>query len=263
MGQAMSAFGPLMQTEELSVGHGRTLLVSNINMELPAGSLTALLGINGIGKSTLLRTLAGLHLPLKGRVLVEGENVHELSAMERARRIAVVLTGRPRTGMLDVETLVALGRQPWTDRWGRTTAADREAVEQALERSGAMHLRDRQVATCSDGEVQKVLIARALAQATPVLLLDEPTAFLDLPNRADIVRVLRSIAHGSNKAVFFSTHDLQLALDLSDRVVLMRSGEGLWQGTSAEAMHSGELGRAFSGSGVSIDPLTGTHRFLP
>lgn len=263
MGQAMSKSAALMLTEELSLGHGTKLLMSGINLELPAGSLTALLGINGIGKSTLLRTLAGLHLPLKGTVLVEGENVHALSATERARRIAVVLTGRPRTGMLNVETLVTLGRQPWTDRWGRATTADQEAVEQALEQAGAMHLRHRQVATCSDGEVQKVLIARALAQATPVLLLDEPTAFLDLPNRADIVRVLRTIAHGSNKAVFFSTHDLQLALDLSDRVVLMRSGEGLWQGTAAEAMNSGELSRAFSGSGVSIDPLTGTHRFLP
>ena len=259
----MSASKSLMHTEGLSVGYGKKVLMSNIDMDLPAGSLTALLGINGIGKSTLLRTLAGLHLPLSGKVLVEGEHVHALSATERARRIAVVLTGRPRAGMLDVETLVTLGRQPWTDRWGRTTTADRDAVDQALEQAGALQLRNRQVDTCSDGEVQKVLIARALAQATPVLLLDEPTAFLDLPNRADIVRVLRSIAHAGNKAVFFSTHDLQLALDLSDRVVLMRSGDGLWQGTPGEAMNSGELGRAFSGSGVSIDPLTGTHRFLP
>ncbi len=259
----MTASTPLIHTVKLSIGHGGRSLVRNIDMELPAGSLTALLGINGIGKSTLLRTIAGLQLPLEGEVLVSGESVHSISATERARRIAVVLTGRPRTGMLDVETLVTLGRQPWTDRWGRITNADRDAVEQALEQAGATHLRDRQVATCSDGEVQKVLIARALAQTTPVLLLDEPTAFLDLPNRAEIVRVLRSIAQAGNKAVFFSTHDLQLALDLSDRVVLMRSGEGLWQGTPREAMHSGELAKAFSGSGVSIDPLTGTHRFLP
>lgn len=257
----MTSANVLLKTEALAVGHRRKVLAEQIRLELPAGSLTALLGVNGIGKSTLLRTLAGLHLPLRGKVLVQGLPVASLPAVERARRIAVVLTGRPTGSMLDVETLVALGRQPWTDRWGRTRPADREAVDQALEQAGARHLRHRLVETCSDGEVQKAMIARALAQATPVLLLDEPTAFLDLPNRANIVRMLRSIAHSGGKAVFFSTHDLQLALDLADQVVLMRSGAGAWQGTPAEAMASGELEQAMGGSGVVLDPVSGTHRF--
>ena len=128
----------LLRAEDLTVGYGRTPLLEGIRLDLPSGSLTALIGINGIGKSTLLRTLAGLHPPMVGEVLLDGTNVHTMSAMERARRIAVVLTGRPQVGMLDVETLVGLGRQPWTDRWGRTTAADKEAVESALERSGAI-----------------------------------------------------------------------------------------------------------------------------
>lgn len=250
-----------LRTEELAVGHGHSLLADHINLDLRAGTLTALLGVNGIGKSTLLRTLAGLHLPLRGRVLVKGLSVTSLSATERARSLAVVLTGRPKGGILDVETLVNLGRQPWTDRWGRIRKADREAVEQALEQTGAQHLRHRLVDTCSDGEMQKAMIARALAQATPVLLLDEPTAFLDLPNRAGIVRMLRTIAHTGRKAVFFSTHDLQLAMDLADQVVLMRPGVGLWQGTPAAAMSSGELERALGGGGVSIDPVAGTHRY--
>ena len=252
-----------LHSEALAIGHGKARLIEGIQLELPSGGLTALVGINGVGKSTLLRTLAGLHAPLGGRVLMGQEDVHRMGAKDRARRISVVLTGRPATGMLDVKTLVGLGRQPWTDRWGRMTADDEEAVEKALIRTGADHLRDRQVTTCSDGECQKVLVARALAQDTPVMLLDEPTAFLDLPNRADIVRVLRSIAHEEGKAVLFSTHDLQLALDLCDRIVLMRKDAGIWQGSPQEGMASGELGRAFSGSGVLFDPLNGTHRFLP
>ena len=252
-----------LHTEGLSVGHGRVPLIRGIRAALPAGSLTAMIGINGIGKSTLLKTLAGLLPPMEGRVLMGEEDVFRMPVTERARRIAVVLTGRPDTGMLDVETLTGLGRSPWTNRWGRTNAADREAVERALQLTGAWHLRHRQVTSCSDGECQKVLIARALAQATPVLLLDEPTAFLDLPNRAEVVRVLRSIAHEEGKAVLFSTHDLQLALDLCDRIILMRTGEGLWQGTAVEAKASGELDRAFSSSGVRFDRRNGTHRFLP
>lgn len=250
-----------LEVVDLSVGYGARTLMSGLRLALPPRQLAALLGVNGIGKSTLLRTMAGLHPPMAGEVRVGGDNVHGLTAAERARRLAVVLTGRPAAGMLDVETLVGLGRQPWTDRWGRTGPADREAVVKALERAGALHLRHRQVGTCSDGECQKVLIARALAQATPVLLLDEPTAFLDLPNRAEVVRMLRNVAHEEHKTVLFSTHDLQLAIDLCDGLVLLGKGGHAWHGTPSEAMASGRLAEAFAGSGVVIDPRTGTHRF--
>ena len=127
--------------------------------------------------------------------------------------------------------------------------------------AGAEHLRGKSLGTCSDGECQKVLIARALAQDTPVLLLDEPTAFLDLPNRAGIVRMLRTIAKDQGKAVLFSTHDLQLAMDLCDRILLLRRDGPIWQGTPTAASASGELEHAFAGSGIRFDPATGTHRF--
>jgi iron complex transport system ATP-binding protein len=252
----------LLETQRLAIGHGDRPLLEDARIELDAGILTALVGVNGIGKSTLLRTLAGLHRPLNGHVLVQGKDMHTLAAAERARLVSVVLTGRPQTGMIDVETLVGLGRHPWTDRWGVFAASDEDAVRNALERTGALHLRRRSLDTCSDGECQKVMIARALAQATPVLLLDEPTAFLDLPNRAEIVRVLRTIAHDEGKAVFFSTHDIQLVLDLCDRVVLMRPAKELWQGDTREALSSGVLAEAFAGSGVRFDAASGTHRFL-
>ncbi len=255
--------GSRITTEDLTVGHRDQAVLEHVQLELPQGALTALIGVNGIGKSTLLHTLAGLLDPMQGRVLIEGEDLAAMSMAQRARHIAVVLTGRPDTGLLAVEELVALGRHPWTGRWGALAPADRLAVDHALRHSGILHLRTKQAATCSDGEFQKVLIARALAQETPVLLLDEPTAFLDLPNRAEVVRVLRSIAHGEGRTVLFSTHDLQLALDLCDRLVLLRGGDALWQGTPQEAMASGELDRAFSGSGVRFNPIDGTHRFVP
>jgi len=248
-----------LRAENLAIGHGKRSLLSGMDFAIYAGELVALIGVNGIGKSTLLRTLAGLRSALAGDVRVEGVPIAFLSASRRARRVAIVLTGRPATGQLDVETLVALGRQPWTGRWGRLSAEDHARVDRALRFAEADHLRGKALHACSDGECQKVLIARALAQDTPVLLLDEPTAFLDLPNRAAIVRMLRRIAQEERKAVLFSTHDLQLALDLSDRLLLLRDGP-LWNGTPAEAVASGTLEHAFSGTGIHFD-AGGGHRF--
>lgn len=250
-----------LQVRDLAIGHGNRSLLSGINFDIGARESVALLGVNGSGKSTLLRTLAGLQPALTGEVRVEGVPIALLGAAQRARKVAVVLTGRPPTGQLDVETLVALGRQPWTGRWGTLTTDDRAQVDRALRLTGADHLRQKALHTCSDGECQKVIIARAIAQDTPLILLDEPTAFLDLPNRAAIVRMLRQVAHVEGKSVLFSTHDLQLALDLSDRLLLISDG-ALWTGTPAEALNTGTLERTFAGSGIRFDS-GGTHRFEP
>lgn len=252
----------LLRTEQLTIGYLQPLTPA-FDLELPAGKLVALLGVNGIGKSTLLRTLAGLQHPLLGRVSVAGDDLHRLSAAERARRVAVVLTERTAAPLMDVRTLVGLGRQPWTDRFGALTVADRERVQQALELAGVQHLAQRALDTCSDGERQKAFIARAIAQDTPLLLLDEPTAYLDLPNRAAIVRLLRSIAQEGRRLVLFSTHDIQLAVDLCDAVLLLRPGLPPWSGTPAAAVEQGLLEAAFAGSGLRFDRSTGTHRYTP
>ncbi|HMC97071.1 MAG TPA: ABC transporter ATP-binding protein [Flavobacteriales bacterium] len=249
----------LMHTRALAVGHGRNILVSGLDLVFEQGALIALIGVNGCGKSTLLRTLAGLQLPVSGTITVGDHLLGAMSSTERARAISVVLTGRPQAGLLDVRTLVALGRQPWTGRLGRSSAADEHAVDRAIELTGIGAFLERGLHTLSDGEGQKVLVARALAQDTPVMLLDEPTAYLDLVNRVRVLRLLRDIAHDLHKAVVFSTHDVQTAFDLCDRFIVLHDG-GAWTGSPAEALTSGIMDRVFADQHLRFDPASASFR---
>lgn len=249
----------LLHTEALAVGYGGGTLLNEVDLQLRSGELVALIGVNGIGKSTFLRTLAGLLPPIAGRVLVGGKPLDAWSAMERARRIAVVLTARDQVGLLDVRTLVSLGRQPWTGHLGRLSKDDVDKIDRALSETGITELSERGMHALSDGERQKVMIARALAQDSPLLLLDEPTAFLDLVNRVRIMRLLHGIAHRLGKAILLSTHDLRTALDLADRIVVMHDRK-VWSGTPDQAIASGVLGRAFEHEGLVFDPVTGSLR---
>lgn len=249
----------LLHTRALSVGHGTTPLLEEVGLQLYPGELVALLGLNGSGKSTLLRTLAGLQDPIAGEVFHGDRSLRQISAMERARHVAVVLTGRPQVGLLDVRTLVSFGRQPWTGHFGGLSAADEQAVDRALEHVGIADFATRSLDSLSDGERQKVMIARAEAQDTPLLLLDEPTAFLDLVNRVQVIRLLQGIAHDLGRSVFLSTHDLRTALDLADRIALVHDRR-LWVGTPQDAIASGILAAAFQGDGLVFDPSTGTLR---
>jgi iron complex transport system ATP-binding protein len=249
----------LLHTEALSVGYGKKAVVEGVDLRIGRGELVALIGVNGSGKSTLLRTLAGLQAPIAGRVLSNGEMLHAMAVQQRARQIAVVLTGRPQVGLLDVRTLVSLGRQPWTGRMGRLSTVDERLVDEAMDHVKVTAFATRGMDALSDGERQKVMIARALAQDTPLLLLDEPTAFLDLVNRVQVMRLLHSIAHDLGKAVLLSTHDLRSALDLADRLALVHDRR-VWVGSPAEAIASGVLSAAFQGEGLVFDPLAGTLR---
>lgn len=206
--------------EQLSVGYkGFSPVVTDINVEIKSGELTCLIGSNGIGKSTLLKTLTGFLPKLGGRLLLDGRDIDLLSQRERAKYISIVLTYKADVQNLSVAEMVGMGRMPYTGFWGKLNANDREIVAEAINMVGINHLKDRMVQTLSDGERQKVMIAKALAQQTPIILLDEPTSFLDFPSKVEMLQLLHRLAKETDKVVFLSTHDLELALRIADLLV--------------------------------------------
>ncbi|MBI1259407.1 MAG: ATP-binding cassette domain-containing protein [Chloroflexi bacterium] len=254
---------PILQTHDLAIGYaGRPvrLVLDQINVSLRSGELVCLIGPNGAGKSTLMRTLAGMQPPLRGSVTLMGDDVHTLPARDLARRLSVVLTERVNPGLLTASTLVALGRHPYTDWSGHLNVRDKAVVRQAIADVGAESLADRQVGELSDGERQKIMIARALAQEPALMILDEPTAFLDLPRRVEMMQLLRRLAHDSQRAILLSTHDLDLALRTADRIWLMPSGEPLQVGAPEDLVLSGAFETAFRTEGVTFDTQTGAFR---
>lgn len=239
-------------------------LLAGLQAELPARELVCLMGANGSGKTTLMRTLLGLHPPLRGHVHLQGQDVCTLSRPHMARTVSMVFPGRVIAGHLRVEELVALGRVPYTAWHGRGTRTDRRMATRALGQVDADNLQGRHVAELSDGERQRVLIARALAQDTPLLLLDEPTAFLDIANRIQIMRLLQHLVRHEGKTILMSTHDLDLVLHHADLVWLIESAtRTMTIGAPEELMLSGALARTLAGDAGRFDPVTGTLRHLP
>ena len=207
----------VIRLSHLSVGYSPSLpVVSDINAVVRSGQLTCLTGENGIGKSTLLKTLTGFLPKLGGELLLDGREVGTFSQRELARQVSIVLTQKPDIQNLTVEEVAGLGRSPYTGFFGRLHDADRTVIADALAAVGIEPLRHRMIQTLSDGERQKVMIAKALAQQTPAILLDEPTAFLDFPSKAETFRLLQRMAHDRDKLILLSTHDLGLAVRFAD-----------------------------------------------
>lgn len=246
-----------IQLSDVTTGYRSKPVTRDINAYLQAGELTCLLGPNGAGKSTLLKTLGAFIPPLAGKIFIDGADLRQISAGMLARNIAVVLTQRPSTTNMTVEELVAVGRSPYTSFFGGLRAADKEVVERSISLVGIEDLSDRNVNTLSDGERQKALIAKALAQQTKIIFLDEPTAFLDYPSRVDIMKLLYRIAREEHKTIFMSTHDLDLALQIADKIWLLDKEHGLNVGIPEDLAYRGLLGEYFRSDGLKFNSSTG------
>lgn len=258
----MKMMGETIELRNLSIGyqtkHGIKTVATDINGTIRSGELTCLLGANGVGKSTLLKTLSSFQPKTGGEILLEGKELSEYNDKQLSRLIGVVLTEKPEVRNMTVRELVSLGRSPYTGFWGTCSKDDLQVVDEAIAMVGIEPLKKRMVHTLSDGERQKVMIAKALAQQTPVIYLDEPTAFLDYPSKVEVLQLLCRISREANKVIFLSTHDVELALQMADTIWLMTKGEAVAIGTPKDLALQGALGRFIEREGITFDAKTMT-----
>ena len=234
----------MIELAGFNIGHGRGKLLNDIDAHFCAGQLTALIGRNGAGKSTLLRAIAGLNRRYGGTIRLAGRDMRTMDSAETARTLAFVGTDRTRVGALRGRYIVAIGGAPNTTWVVQLQYVDRRAGDEAIESVGMTDYADQSTDRMSDGECQRIMIARALAQATPVMLLDEPTSFLDLPGRYELCRLLARLAHEHEKCIIFSTHDLEIAMRTADRIALIDSPRLICM-PADELSRSGEIQRVF------------------
>lgn len=242
--------------------HDHVHVAGPMDLKIDNGEVTCLIGANGSGKTTLIKTISTLQPPMEGKIEVLGKDPEHLDRKERSRMLSLVLTGQPVPDNMKVHELVALGRYPHTGWFGSMTASDRRQIKEALQVTGILKFANRRVMTLSDGERQKAMIARALAQDTPVILLDEPTAHLDIPNRVSIIMLLRKLAEKTGKAILLSTHELELALQTADRLWLIKGDKTAVEGVPEELVLDGTIGSVFNTRNVRFDLKSGTFRMM-
>lgn len=238
-----------LEIQSATIGYksrGKNIIIaSDISGSFSRGELVSLIGCNGSGKSTLLRSIAGFQPILKGKILQEGKDIKDYSIQERSRLLSIVTTSSSMAQEMTTYDLVAMGRCPYTGFWGTLTARDKAIVHKSIQMVGMESYLNRMVSTLSDGEREKVLIAKAIAQETPFIILDEPTSFLDYPSKIITMQLLKKLAHEHNKTVLISTHDLEQALQFSDRIWLIDQEKRFLIGTPDEMVNDGMLQKTF------------------
>ena len=250
----------ILQASKISIGYTskkvKNIIASNIDLSLEKGKLIALIGANGIGKSTLLRTITGIQKPISGTVVLNGKNIHELDALTLAQNLSVVLTEKLPTSNLTVWELIALGRQPYTNWIGKLTDNDIEKINEAIQLTQIGHLTSRKHYEISDGQLQIVLIARALAQDTPLIILDEPTTHLDLLHKVTLLKLLKKLTQETGKSILFSTHDIDMAIQLSDEMIIM-TPENVVQNQPCNLILKGSFNTLFQDEHIVFDSEKG------
>lgn len=253
----------ILKLEALSIGYtleksDKKVIAENIVIDLHAGGLVCLLGPNGAGKSTLMRTISGMQLPLRGKVLLDGIDLHKISPSDLAKQLSVVLTTRIDTGLLTAYEVISLGRYPYTNWSGKLTDHDHEIIQRAIKMTRSEELIQRPIYELSDGERQKIMMARALAQEPQVMILDEVTAFLDLPRRVDFMQMLKKMAEESGCAILLSTHDLDLALRAADQIWLLPKNGEFIVGSPESLVLNGAFEKVFESEGIHFDRQSGS-----
>ncbi len=243
----------ILTAENLTVGYKSKRVLSNLNLTLKTGELTCLLGPNGAGKSTLIRTLSGIQPALEGQTLFFEKEVNLISKKDLATKLSMVLTEKANPGNLTAFAVVALGRFPYTSWLGNLSKQDTEKIKWAMQATGTVEFANIHIAELSDGERQKVMIARALAQDTPVIYLDEPTAHLDLPNRIEIFHLLKKLASEEDKAILLSTHEMNMALTSADNLWLINQDKTISTGVPEDLVINGAFEKAFSKDQMYFD----------
>lgn len=253
----------VLETQDLEVGYQKkkrkTTVATDIRTSVRKGELVAVIGVNGVGKSTFLRTISGVQPPLSGKILIQGNDRSLMTAEALASQISLVLTEQPISKNLGVAELIALGRQPYTNWLGSLSTEDRQQVKRAIDLVNIQAITHKKCHELSDGQLQKTLIARALAQNTPIMILDEPTSHLDMYHKAQVLKLLKQLSTETGKAIVFATHEINLALDLCDQVILMQNS-GVIQGSPHELLEKKVLETLFPSDLVFFDPATRSFR---
>lgn len=253
---------PALKLTQLEIGHqqkaGRKIvLLPPINIALSESSLVALAGINGAGKTTLLKTITGLHQPISGDIELFGFQPNKLSRSELAKMVSIVLTDIADDFYLRTEDVVAMGRYPHLGFWGKLKTADKTIVEDAMYKCGIAHLIGRRLISLSDGERQKTFIAKAIAQDTPLIVLDEPSAFLDYPGKLELMTLLRNLVREQQKTILFSSHDLDLLMRFADQLWLISPSKPIISGSPELLASSGKIGEYFNRNNLDFNSITG------